>query len=670
MRPSGVLAALFSFGLLAGPGIPAPATATESGQLVGRSDLAVTETAATPIVVPTPQRLTVAGRPLRVPKAAVVIADGSTDAPARELLVELLHRYGAASVEVVAPTDPVRPRAGQLVVLLGAAARPDIEAALGATKAPDHAEGYALKVLSSAVATGVVIGGHDGAGQYYGVQTLRQLFQPRPAPSANASGGYLIAPVTVLDWPQMALRGAIEGFYGPPWSTADRLRQLRFQGDVKANSYIYSPKDDPYLRADWRQPYPADQLATLKQLVGTATAHHVKFTYALSPGVSICFSSAADRQALLAKFASVYAIGVRSFSIPFDDISYTSWNCTADREAYGDPGQQAAAVAQVSLLDEVAGAARDKGDVEPLQTVPTQYSDLEDSPYKTEFREHLDPSVVIQWTGTDVVPPEVTTSDAAAIAAVWGRTTFLWDNYPVNDYRNSAGRLLLAPYADRQAGLAEDLQGIVANPMNQQTASILAEYGADDFAWNDQAYDPERTWRQAMLYLSGGDQAAARAIGVFADLEHLAPTFGDTPWQPQAPELAARIATFERIWASGRRAAAIRGLRQYALQIRDAPAVIRGSSRVDPAFVRDTHLWLSATQLWGSALTVRLDALDAARRGDQPDAARLTTQADRLVARAQAITSDPEVNNWSPTTVKVGDGVLDTLIASLRKRTS
>ncbi|MBA8793359.1 hyaluronoglucosaminidase, partial [Friedmanniella endophytica] len=525
----------------AAPATPAPSSTSASrgavAALAGHQDLAVSRTGADPVVVPTPQSIGYAGRALRVPSRAVVIADARTDAPARRLLLSLLRQHGARSVELVRPGAVVTPRPGQLVVLLGAGSRSDIRTALGATAVPDHSEGYALRVLNSATSTGVVIGGHDGAGQYYGVQTLRQLFQ-------TLNGRSVIAPATVRDWPRMALRGAIEGFYGPPWSTADRLRQLAFEGDVKANSYIYSPKDDPYLRADWRKPYPASDLATIKKLVTAADAHHVSFTYALSPGVSICFSSAADRTALLTKLDSVYAIGVRPFSLPFDDISYTKWNCAGDQTAYGDPGPGAAGTAQVSLLNEVAQHLQARGDDVPVQTVPTEYSDLKDSPYKTEFREHLDPSVVIQWTGTDVVPPSITNADAATIEKVWGRKTFLWDNYPVNDYGQAAGRLLLAPYTHRQAGLADHLQGIVANPMNEQTASVLAEFGSASFAWNDRSYDAQRTWHQAMAYLTGGNANAARAMAVFADLEHLAPTFGTTPWQPQAPVLAARVKAF------------------------------------------------------------------------------------------------------------------------------
>lgn len=39
-------------------------------------------------------------------------------------------------------------------------------------------------------------------------------------------------------------------------------------------------------------------------------------------------------------------------------------------------------------------------------------------------------------------------------------------------------------------------------------------------------------------------EAATAALTVFADLEHLAPAFGLTQWQPQAPVLAAKIAEF------------------------------------------------------------------------------------------------------------------------------
>ncbi|GLY37630.1 beta-N-acetylglucosaminidase [Amycolatopsis sp. NBRC 101858] len=604
------------------------AVVTVAATLTG-SALPAAASGALPVVSPTPQQITRTSADVPLPSSVALVTDATTDPAAKDLLTSLLRDHG------------VRTGGHGLVVRLGSTGR-DV---------PEQAEGYALSVSRA----GITISGRDGAGQYYGVQTLRQLF-------VHSGHGWAMSGASVRDWPNMALRGSIEGFYGPPWTTADRLRQLAFLGEVKANTYIYSAKDDTYLRARWRDPYPADELATLGQLVRSAAAHHVEFTYALSPGVSVCFSSPADLAAVEAKFQAVYDLGVRSFSLPFDDISYTRWNCDADQAAFGPPGRAAAGTAQVSLLNAITEKfVKTHDGVRPLQTVPTEYSDLKDSPYKTELREHLDPSVVVQWTGTDVVPPSVTTDEAAQVSAVYGRKVFLWDNYPVNDYEQSAGRLLLAPYAQREAGLSRYLNGIVANPMNQEAASEVAEFGAADFAWNDEGYAPSRSWPQALARLAGGDARASAALAVFADLEHLAPTFGPTPWQPQAPVLAAKIASFRqgghRAWAD---------LRAYAVRIRDAAGVIRGG-RVQSAFVAEAGPWLDATALWGDATVTRLDALSASSRGDHVLAARLTARADDLVTRAQAVKTG-NTNRWGVRQALVGDGVLDTFLVQLREQ--
>ncbi|GAA3579379.1 beta-N-acetylglucosaminidase domain-containing protein [Amycolatopsis ultiminotia] len=601
-----------------------------------------------PVVSPTPQQISRVPGELKVPSTVVLLVDQTTDAAAKDLLTSLLQAHGVKRIITVG--SAAEAQHGLLLVRLGG---PDLS-----SQVPEQAEGYALTVSRL---SGIMIGGRDGAGQYYGVQTLRQLF-------VRSGAGWAVSGATVRDWPNMALRGSIEGFYGPPWTTEARLHQIEFLGETKANTYVYSAKDDAYLRAQWRDPYPQQDLATLGQLVGAATAHHVDFTYALSPGVSICFSSPEDIAAVKAKFQSVYDLGVRAFSLPFDDISYTKWNCDSDQATYGDPGQAAAGKAQVSLLNAITNDfVKTHEGVRALQTVPTEYSDLEDSPYKTELRENLDPSVVVQWTGTAVVPPSVTNDEAKQVSTVYGRKVFLWDNYPVNDYDESAGRLLLAPYDHRDAGLSQYLDGIVSNPMNQEAASEIAEFGVADFSWNDTGYSAERSWPQALARLAGGDPEATRALTVFADLEHYAPSSGPGPWQPQAPVLAAKTAEFWQRWNAGDHEA-LADLRVYAEQIRDAAPVIR-DGRVDSAFATDAAPWLDATALWGKAMVTRLDALAAAAEGDQDKAQQLTATGDALVTQAQAVKTG-NTNRWGIHQALVGDGVLDTFLDQARTAAS
>ncbi|WLQ39174.1 beta-N-acetylglucosaminidase domain-containing protein [Streptomyces laculatispora] len=617
--------------------------------------------AALPPVSPNPQSISRTGSDATVTGRAFVVADDETDAAALTRLVAELKAHGAHRVDVVAPGHVPRAAAGLLTVRLGPATRADIARRLGSTAAPDHAEGYALRVSAHGPGREAALGGTDATGQFYAVQTLRQLF-------LRAGHSWKVAGAQAADFPSMPLRGTIEGFYGEPWTQAERLDQMDFYGDVKANTYIYAPKDDPYHRSKWRDPYPADKLTELGELVKRATANHVRFTFAVSPGGSVCYSDPAHRKDLEAKLQAMYDLGTRAFSIPLDDISYTRWNCEGDRAAYGEPGREAAAKAQVDLLNDVQHTfiATHPG-AQPLQMVPTEYGDLTDTAYKQILRATLDPAIEVMWTGTDVVPPTITNEQAEGAAKLFGRKVFVWDNYPVNDFGNTAGRLLLAPYDKREAGLSAHLTGIVANPMNQPYASKAAVFGAADFAWNDTAYDAPANGRRAMAYLAGGDRAATDALLVFGDLEHMAPTFGDTPWQPQAPELARRTAEFWTSWDSGDRTGALRGLRPYATAVRNAPEVIRGGA-VQPGFVTDAGPWLDATALWGRATVTVLDALDAWSSGDKDTAAQLLAESGRLQEQARAVRVDPPRNSWGSVQPKVGDGVLDAFLAQAAGR--
>ncbi|WTD04800.1 beta-N-acetylglucosaminidase domain-containing protein [Streptomyces albidoflavus] len=609
-----------------------------------------------PRVTPEPQSVRPTGADARVTRRVTVAADDRTDPAALRRLVRELEDHGAARVDVVAP-DAVPRATGRLTVRLGAAGRPDLTRALAGTAVPDRAEGYALRAEGASVA----LAGADATGQFYAVQSLRQLLQ-------RTGTTWHVAGAAISDLPAMPLRGTVEGFYGTPWTHAERLDQMDFYGDVKANTYIYAPKDDPYHRDKWREPYPADKAAELGELVERADANHVRFTFAVSPGTSICYSDPDHVEDLTAKLQALYDLGTRSFSIPLDDIDYTSWNCEADRAAYGEPGRASAAHAQSDLLNHVQRTfvATHEG-TRPLQTVPTEYGDLTDTAYKQTLRSELDPDVEVMWTGTDVVPPEITNDQAEAASALFGREVFVWDNYPVNDFGNTSGRLLLAPYDRREPGLSDHLTGIVANPMNQPYAGKIAVLGAAAFSWNDTACDAKATWHAALSYLADGDHRATEALLLFADLNHLAPTFGDTPWQPQAPDLSRRTAAFWQSWDAGDEAKAVRTLRPYAAALAEAPATIR-SGPVQPGFVTDATPWLDATALWGRATVTMTDALDAWQRGDRDRARELAADSQTLQDQARAVRVDPPRNSWGKAQPKIADGVLDTFLTEAAAR--
>ena len=619
--------------------------------LAGVAVPAAAQQATRPALYPAPVSMELKHGTMTLGTAVVLVATPGTDPGTIALVRRILT---AAGVETIATARTVPAVADRPYVLIGAEDAPIVRAGLARSgaAADERPEGYTIAVAPAGSGL-VTLAGHDADGLFHAVQTLRQLVQ-RP----------VLPALVIRDHPAMPIRGTIEGFYGAPWSMEDRTRHLDFLASVKGNTYVYSPKDDPFARDRWREAYPTATLASLGTLAARAKADHVDFVYAISPGPSVCFSDPADAAALERKFDALRGIGIRSFYVALDDIEYTKWNCAADTAAFGPSGAAAAGVAQASLLNRVQAdlVAKDRG-ARPLIMVPTEYYDAKESPYKAALRQHLDPRIVVQWTGTDVVPPAISVPDAKAATKAFGRKTLLWDNYPVNDYAQSAGRLLLAPYAKREGGLSAELTGILSNPMNQEAPSRVAVAGVLGFAWNDTGYDADRTWAAAARDLAGGDPRATAALLTFFDTQHLAPTFGSQPWQEQAPRLKAALDAVRAALADGDAGARRRGIADLAAQadaLAGAPDIIRAGV-ADPAFAAQARPWLDALQLWGRALQLTAAGLAAADRGNAAGA-HYFADAQRLAAEAAAVQTIKGATRFGGP-VKIADGVLDRFIA-------
>ncbi len=330
---------------------------------------------------------------------------------------------------------------------------------------PTQAEGYYLSVTPRQV----VIAGRDGSGTYYGVQSFLQLLsQPN------------VMQCEVKDWPAVKLRGVIEGFYGNPWSTNDRKRQFEFYGQNKMNVYVYGPKDDAYHRGKWRDPYPTAEGNVIKELATYAAQHKVKFTWAIHPGGDIKFNET-DYKKLVNKLENVYDLGVRSFSIFFDDI-------------YNAEGAN-----QAEVLNYVTeNFVRKHTDVEPLSMCPTHYNRAYtggDNTYLKTLGTNMYPEVQIMWTGNSVVDM-INASDADWVTNLINRKPYIWLNYPVNDY--CINRMLMGKTYGNDLNIADKLEAFCSNPMEYAEASKVSLYSIADYSWNMKDYDAESSWLRAI----------------------------------------------------------------------------------------------------------------------------------------------------------------------------
>lgn len=349
---------------------------------------------------------------------------------------------------------------------------------------------YALQVGKQ----GIRITGYDERGAFYGIQTLRQLIE-----SPAAAGGKLPF-VTVTDYPDLPLRGVVEGFYGTPWSHEVRLSLIDFYGRNKMNCYLYGPKDDPYHSCpNWRLPYPEQEARQIRELVEACNRNRVDFVWAIHPGQDIKWNEE-DYNNLVRKFEMMYDLGVRSFAIFFDDIS----------------GEGTNPVKQTELLNRLNEEfVRAKGDVAPLTVCPTDYSRLWANPTPqgslSIYGKTLDPSVNVFWTG-DVVCSDMTRETMEWVNSRIRRPAFYWWNFPVTDYARHI--VMQGPVYGLDTTLtAGEVCGVVSNPMEHGEASKLALYGVADYTWNTAAYNAIDNWERGIEALT---PEAADAYRTFA----------------------------------------------------------------------------------------------------------------------------------------------------------
>ena len=334
---------------------------------------------------------------------------------------------------------------------------------------PENAEGYYLAVSKNKV----VIAGNDGAGTYYGVQSFIQI-----ASQPN------VMEVAITDYPSVVHRGLVEGYYGNPYSEANRMSLFEFFGRQKMNMYIYGPKDDVYHRAQWREEYPADQAEKIRQYVAAAKANKVDFVWAIHPGENIQWNNA-DSVNIVNKLKAMYNLGVRTFAVFFDDV----WGGEGTR---GDKQAQL-----MNYITDELNKAYD--DVNPCIICPTQYNrGWSNGDYLTTLGTVMYPEIRIMWTGNSVVDI-INKSDMQWINAQIGRKAFIWLNYPVNDY--CINHMLMGPTTGNDLDIADMVSGFTSNPMEYAEASKVSLFSIGDYNWNMPAYDADASWENAIKYI-------------------------------------------------------------------------------------------------------------------------------------------------------------------------
>ena len=300
---------------------------------------------------------------------------------------------------------------------------------------PDVPDGYAINITPGKL----TIYANDEAGAYYARQTIIQMLYNVPDATLAHNDVFAdksLREVTrlgklpmgmVVDWPDLPWRGVVEGYYGAPWSFESRCSIFRFMGRNKLNTYIYAPKDDPYHHGKGcYQSYPAEKAAELAELVRYARRHHVRFVWAIHPANTVNWNNNGGKvqlDALCNKLRQMYDLGVRDFGVLVDDSS----------------GEIGKAERQVQLTNYILeNFIRKHPDVnQTLIMCPTGYNrSWTNEKFLHTLGSGLDKSIPVMWTGNTVVH-DITLDGQRWVNKHVQRPTFIWWNWPCNDFKRS-----------------------------------------------------------------------------------------------------------------------------------------------------------------------------------------------------------------------------------------
>lgn len=326
----------------------------------------------------------------------------------------------------------------------------------------------------------IAVLGKDTDSAFYGVTSLKLIF--------NQVEGDGVRELLIKDYSDGHWRGFIEGYYGIPWSNENRKDLMEFGGDFKMNAYIFAPKDDEYHSLKWREPYPAEKLAELKDLAEVGAKTKNKFIWTIHPFLKdgMKFDTEENYQSdlakVIAKFEQLYSIGVRQFGVLADD---------AEGEAKD----------QVRLMKDLEKWRLEKGDVYSFLFVPKVYTkEAAGGDVANEYLNtisEMPESTEILWTG-DVILGHVKEDSFDFFKEAVGREPFMWLNWPVNDINDNH---LLMGKGEMLDKTVTNFRGIVTNPMQQAQASKVALFAISDYGWNRTGFDMDKSWEDSFKYI-------------------------------------------------------------------------------------------------------------------------------------------------------------------------
>ncbi len=301
------------------------------------------------------------------------------------------------------------------------------------------------------------------------------------------------------------LLGVIEGFYGKPWSWQERIGYISFLKENGLNFYIYAPKEDRFLREDWKTSFPGERLSKLNQLGKSFREAGLKWGIGFSPFNAYKSFNTHTKSILKKKLEEIFNLKPDILAILFDDME-------------GDVNKIAETQVEIThyIAEYFSALSHDKNYTGRVLFCPTYYSYdpiLEkvfgNSPagYLEYIGKNLNSEIDIIWTGPMVRSESITVEHLREVEEILGRKPFIWDNYIANDGEKHKNHIYLKPFRGRKSEILNFISGYMINPMNQAELSKIPILTAVEIFKSGNKYQPEPALKRAIQKVCGEQYA-------------------------------------------------------------------------------------------------------------------------------------------------------------------
>ncbi|MDD3805026.1 MAG: beta-N-acetylglucosaminidase domain-containing protein, partial [bacterium] len=376
---------------------------------------------------------------------------------------------------------------------------------------PDKAEGYLLYPLGEKERNIILCAGHDKLGEYWGIQSLRQLL-------TKHNGAVCFAAAKVFDYPAFHRRG-----YAVPYFGHDRLQHFKFAPEYKFNVTFNTPT--VFLTQfngwnSWQETIHKEGLEKVKDIAGYLNQRGISLVLSIhgkSPRVygtmqkankEIHISEESDVQAVASMLGSFLDAGADGIGIWYDDSCFPIY--AKDKEKFGD-----AAHAHAYLINKIhASLKKDHPNfkfffVPPFYMSNWEYEGLgkyEDGNSYLRFLGKNTPSdVEIFWTGPHVISTKVTQDSSKQWVELLGRKTAFFDNVFGGPH---PGFWYYFDPKDFKTQFPAEFQEFLSTYM--MAGYTFGHYRVclatlSDYLWNPKSYNPEESLKAAIAQIAGPD---------------------------------------------------------------------------------------------------------------------------------------------------------------------